>query len=679
MAKPKAKARYMVLSLLLVAVFLLYGVRLMEVQIVQGEDYRAKAERTSSKDVAIRATRGEIVDRYGRPLAVNRMGYNIIFDKAFMKADSENQTILTLIQTLTKSGEEWNDTLPLSRTAPYTFDTARPEEVASLKERLRLNVYATEQNVMDTLVERYKIEGVTPDEARLIAGVRYEMELREYSLTVPFTFAEDVSIDTVLTIEENSIDLPGVDIQDMAIREYVDGTIAPHILGRIGPIYAEEYAELKEKGYSYNDVVGKEGIEKVFEDYLRGEDGVRTIEQNARGDEITSSVREEPKPGNTVVLTIDKHLQQVAQNSLEARIKELQQTAKAGNGAESQAGAAVVLNVKTGEVLAMATYPSYNLNTFKTDYNNLVKDELQPLFNRATQGLYMPGSTFKPVVAIGGLEEGTVEPSSTVTCTRVYNFWESYPATCMGYHGATNVMKALQVSCNIYFYDVGRRLGIDNINKYAHQLGLGVKTGLELPEKAGVISNPQYRKELAENNPKLDGTWYPGNVAQAAIGQLDTAVTPLQLAQMAATIANNGVRYNSRLVQSVMSNDYDQVIKNFESVVANDLNAKQSTMDAVRQGMLMASKPGGSASGTFGSYPIDIASKTGTPQAGKTVNNAAFVAFGPYENSEIAVSVVVEKGGSGYLVGPILKDIFDAYFFSKSDAQKPVVENTLLP
>ena len=661
------------LSILTVAC-LLFALALMNVQIVHGKDYSELATKGTTRTQVILAARGELVDRYGRPIVQNKVGYNVTLDKAYLTRGEENEIILRLLDLLEQADEEWIDKLPITTEAPFAFYEGQEDAIAKLKDFLEVGVYTGVEDVMSWLIERYGLEEYTPEEQRRLAGVRYQMERQGFSITNPYTLAEDVAISTVIQIKERSFELSGVMVVESTIREYVEGDIAPHLVGRIGPIYAEEYAELKDKGYAMNDIIGKGGIEEAFESELRGENGLRTITLNSNGEVVDSTVTQSPKPGNSIMLTIDIDIQRAAQQAMEEQILWLQENGEEGEGKEATAGAVVAIDVKTGEVLAMASYPTYNLDTFNEDYNDLLANEDNPLFNRALQGTYAPGSIFKPLVGVAGLEEGLISRYYTYTCDHVYTYYEDYQPTCLGWHPGFNVMDALRVSCNIFFYDLGRQLGIDPIVDYAEKFGLGQPTGIELPEAAGHISSPEFFDEL-------DELWNPGDVLQASIGQGKSLFSPVQLATYTATLANSGVRMRTHLVKSIKTYSLDETVEDISPEVMADVELERSTVNTIREGMIRASGQNG-YSGTsgayFGDYPIPVASKTGTPET-SAFPNGTYICYAPANDPQIAVAVVIENGFHGYWGASVAKAIFDEYFFGKTNDQLPVETDTWLP
>lgn len=674
----KLRVRIAVLVMALVVFCGLFVFRLTDYQIVNGNEYKAQATQGYTRTVTLKAPRGEIVDRNGEPLVSNRVGFNIQLDKVYLDAEKQNDVILSLINLMEQEGHDYNDSLPMAKESPYTFDAVQSSAVDRLKTDLKLNLYATEENVMEALIKKYNIVGYSPDDTRKIAGVRYEMDKKEFSITNPFVFAEDVSFETATKIQENAIQYPGVDAVETPYRQYEIDDFAPHILGTLSPIFEEEYfppddedtennslyTDLKSKGYAMNDIVGRSGIEYAAEDYLRGTNGKRTIHLDSDGNVVSTEV-EPAVSGNTVMLTLDKNLQMKTQQLLADFIENTLKKRAYGDGGDVKGGAAVVMNVKTGEILASVSYPSYTMTQYNTDYPSLKKAENNPLLNRAFYGQYRPGSTFKPSVGLSALAAHILTASDTVNCTGTYRYYTDYQPSCMGTHGPTNIVHALEVSCNIYFYDVGRRLGIDKLNEYVRKLGFGGKTGVEIGEATGILSSPEYRDQLHAKYPDCE-LWQEGNVLQAAIGQLDTQATPLQMVTAISTIANGGTRYQSHLIKSIKSYDMSETVKDDTPVVMDTIETEEENFQAVRDGMLASSLTGTSRY-IFANYPIKIASKTGTPENTGTISdNIAYVAFGPYEDPEIAVAICIEQGGSGYYAAPLCRDIFNAYFYPET-------------
>ncbi|MEG2082638.1 MAG: penicillin-binding transpeptidase domain-containing protein, partial [Oscillospiraceae bacterium] len=576
------KTRVNILVAMVMMVFCIFSIKLVQYQIIDGEENFEKSNTSIKFRQNITAARGDIVDCYGVPIASSQPVFNVIFNKAYIQNSQTNNRIMETLWVLDNNGETINDILPLTDTQPYKFIEEKDAEIARMRTTLELNIYATEEDVMKKLTQRYSLEDIPQENRRAVGGVRYTMERDGYSLSYPYTISKNVSMDTVSIISENSRELTGVEIYETSKRYYEDGTVLPHILGTVGPIYAEEYNELKDKGYKMSDVLGKDGLEKSYEDYLKGVDGTVEIERNMYGEIVNKEVIEMPKPGNTLVLTIDSQLQKTA-NELLKKQMDILHTKESKWGKEASGISLVVLNPKTGAVLAVANYPSYDLNLYSQNYEQYAADENTPLFNRAFQGLYRPGSAFKPVVAVAALQNGLIDVNTRYNCTGRYNYYADsgwFPSCAMGRsHGNINVEEALKVSCNIFFYDLGRRLGIDTINETAHRLGLAVKTGLEIPEKVGTLSSPEQRQAAG-------GKWEGGDVIQAAIGQSDTVVTTVQLATYAATLANNGSRMSTHMIKSIEDYKGDSTIYTTPITALSQLPDINGSYDVVKQGML---------------------------------------------------------------------------------------------
>ncbi len=661
-SKKKNNPRITVLCLLLASVLFIYGTRLFDWQIIHRDKYINESLATTATYTAIQAARGEILDCYGRAFATNREAYNLVFNKIYLPDAKLNNTILTLCNLLTKAGETWEDHLPLTPSAPYTFVEGGKISSATMIRELGLAHYATPENCVDAMIETFELEGYTPQQQRTLMGVRLSMLVADYADTIPYTFAKNVSLNTVTKIEESSEKLIGVETAVVTTRDYVTGTIAPHIIGNIGPIYEEEWEELKAQGYTYNDVVGKSGMEKYAENYLRGKNGELKTLRDANGKVISTQITTQPQAGNSILLTIDRNIQQVAQESLKNLIHKLGST-NDRNTRSANAGSIVVMNVNTGAVLAAVTYPSYDMESYQNDYNSLLTHPGRPLFNRALSGIYAPGSTFKPATASVALQEGLITAGESIFCSEVYKYYEDYQPSCMHYHGSLDVVGALQVSCNYFFYECGRRLGISQLNDFCKKYGLGVKTGIELNEATGILAGRAYRESI-------NTFWSDGDTLQAAIGQSDNAFTPLQLATYIATLSNGGTRYRAHMIDEIRNYDLSQVISKTPIEVMDTTGISEEVYDVVKKGMLSVTTEG-SVSSIFADYPIQVGGKTGTATVydnGVEYNNGVFVAFAPYENPEIAVVTIVEKGGYGSGCAQPAYDIFDAYFFYQGEA-----------
>lgn len=676
MTENKKRFTFLIIVVALLALGLI--ARLFYLQIVKGEQYMAMSTQRYTTSMVEKAPRGEILDRYGKPLVTNRVGYSLMLQKTDISDEALNDVLLKIIRTLEGSEYEYSDTLPISG-EPYSFDftddndsgSADDKREAWFKDKKSLKPDMTAEEVMQVYRKAYKVgSGYTHDEERSIIGMRYELSIRGFSLASPFIIANDVDLNVVTQIKERQSEFEGVVVTKDYIRNYNEGTLAAHILGRVGKMNAQEYAEYKNSGYGYNDIVGKQGIEKLMEKNLRGTDGTQGIEQNVNGNIVTLAKDVPAVTGDYVMLTIDRDLQKVAEESLAANIAKIRAAGgspSARRGGDCNAGAAVVLDVKTGDSLACATYPTYDPAEFNKNYKTLSTDPDKPMWNRAISGTYTPGSTFKPLTAIAGLEAEVISPSEIIVDEGVYKVWKDYQPSCWIWseqhrtHGRLNVSGAIENSCNYFFYEVGRRLGIDKIDQYAADFGLGELTGIELSEeKTGNVSSPAYKEKAFKS--AEDKKWYAGDTVQTAIGQSYNSFTPIQLANYAATIANGGTRYKTNIIKNVRSSTDGAIVQEFQPTVIKQNNLRDSTLQAVKEGMKRVVDEG-SASGVFDNYPIEIGGKTGTAQVGKTVtNNAMFIAFAPFDDPEIAICVALEHGLRGANAGYVAKDILDEYF-----------------
>ena len=664
--------RRITLILLVFVCLFLCTVRLISMQIVEGDNYLAQTEISYTASQEIIATRGQIFDSAGRVMTTNRPVYRVIVQKAFLPSANRNDILLKAVNVLRASGEKWNDTAPISFTEPFEFTGSDNELLRDFKSRIIVNADATPDNCVSALAKKYDIdtEKYTREEVRLIGGVRYEMEKRDFSYENRFTLADDVSVDTVIKIKELVMKLPGVDTVEESTREYVITDSAPHVLGAVGAISPEEYAKLKSDGYGYNDIVGKYGTESAMESVLRGTNGMRTIVRNADGVALSDTITKEVSAGNSVRITIDSDEQRTLQEILANHINWLNNTADRGK--DCDAGAVVVLDAKTGAVLGMANYPTYDLKQSVEDYASVLAIEGSPMFNRCTDGLYRPGSAFKTITAADGLISGLIDRSTRCTCTGVYTYYSDYHPKCTGYHLGYNVVDCLKWSCNIFFYDLGRRLGIEELDAFAAKFGYGTDLGLEIGGLSGQMSSPEVYEKLRGES------WDSGNTLQAAIGQLDTMVTPLHLAVQALTLANDGVRLKPYVVDSVWDYDMNTMVYKTEPQTAEVIEDKNGAFGIVREGMIAVSTlvnwPTSSALWNFDGLPYSVAIKTGTPEAGSPgVYNSTVMGYYPAEDPQIAFGVVLEKGEySRYMV----RNIIDCYIYH--DYQPDIDENGLV-
>ncbi len=663
--------------------FAFFAFDLVKIQLVDGEKYDAASTAISEKTATISAARGEIVDCNGTPLVYNTQGYTLIFDAAYFPSSSEkaarNEIILSLIRYFESNSLEWIDILPLvfdtNGNIVYKEDSDSLIKEMKSADMLKLNEYATAQNCFDALIEKFELQQYTPQDQRKIASVCYGMLRIYFKIGTPYVFATDVPDETVSMVKENSNFYKGVDVRVDPVRNYADGTLAPHILGRTGAINAEEYAEKKSEGYKITDYIGKSGIESAMEQYLRGIDGVETVYTDSSG-ERTSVVTEAPVQGNNVVMTINAPLQKVTQDALRNAL--LDYAGSKGNMVDD-AGAAIVIDCRTGAILACATYPSYDISTYAENAALLNSASGSPLWNRALLSTYATGSTMKPSVAIAALEESAIVEDTTIYCSGSYEYLGQH-FKCEQSHDTrhVNVVNAIDESCNTFFYEVGKTIGIEKMNEYRILFGLGSKTGCELGEASGVLDSPEYRASLGQ-------TWLPGYTVQSAIGQAGNLFSPIQLANYCATIANGGTRYKTHFVKSIKSHDYSQTIFETQPEVVAETGISAQTLDIVKRGMLQVGTTG-YCSEYFRGAPVQIACKTGTSQEirkidGESVkiNNGFLIAFAPYENPEIAIAVVGEGMTSGVFVAPVVREICDYYFGQNGTFDDMQSEGTFIP
>ncbi|MDR0987703.1 MAG: hypothetical protein LBL98_08445 [Ruminococcus sp.] len=637
---------------LTMTLFALGVIRLMKIQVVDGSSYADEALLTRSATQVINSPRGEITDINGVKIVSNKVGYNVIIEKAFFPADNaeQNRIVVDTALILTSFDAPFIDSLPITKTRPYEFLPDRETDIAKLRKNINVQPYATASDCIEAMVLKFAIaQSYSYDDIRTICGIRHEMILRSFSLENTYTLAEDIPLEAVAKIKENTYRLDGVDVIAEAIRNVNIGDAAPHLIGTTGPVTADEYESLE--GYALNDSLGKSGIELALESELRGLKGVRTFtmyDGNVISDEITTDA----VPGHSIKLTFDIGFQREIQGILESHISWLQGQEHINKKGENATGGAIVVLDANGEnngaVLAAATYPTYNLMDYKTDYAKLNADPSLPLYNRATSGLYRPGSTFKTVTATAALNEGYIDLATTIVCNNVYHYWSDYQPRCTGWHGRINVITAIEKSCNIFFYEVGRVMGIDLIDSYAAYYGFGEASGLETGGAAGWVASPGLFEQK-----NLD--WQAGLVVQAAIGQSETNVTPMQLAVLANTLANNGKRYRPHLVDSIYDYNLTTLLDVTEPEVLFEIPEKSGiTFDSIRDGMKRAanfvhySYPNKEQYGKeyiLSDIPGGVAIKTGTPQMTSAEDTgSAFIGYYPADNPEIAFAGFIEHG-----------------------------------
>ena len=664
------KIRYNIVTIFIYIVGIILILQLFNLQIVHGQEYRETSNTRLTRESVLKAARGNILDSTGNKLVTSETSFSLELYKTKIEDSVLNNTILKTINILKSNKDEYIDNLPIA-VNPVRY-TLPEENLKSWKLSLEIDENANAQEAFDSLKKKYNITN-NDEEAIKIMAVRYEITRTGYSNIKPVEIAKDISRQSAIQIREQSNDLPGMTIATGSKVKYTSGNLASHILGQVGPI-SEEELKGKEDRYSLNDIVGKTGVEYIFEDYLKGTDGIKQIDMAVDGTVTEEYVTEEAVAGSDVVLTIDENLQKVAEEALKKNID------KIANGgfyktSPANAGAVIVMNVKTGEVLAMASYPDYNPQLFIDGISQEQYDsykEGKNLVNRAISGVYSPGSIYKMVTATAGLETGAITTKTKINDTGVYPkfgnpvcwYWRSYRRG----HGYLNVTQAIQKSCNYFFYETGYRAGIENIVKYAEYYGLGMKTGIELlGEETGTISRPEIVEARGE-------VWTPGYTLSAAIGQGDNGFTPIQMARYISSLANGGNRVDVTLIKNIMKPDGTEVDKKelenyvnerlgYTPTEVEDLNIKEENIDAILEGMKGVTEDGGTAYSTFAGFDIEVAGKTGSAETGDPDKvNGWFVGFAPFDDPEISVTVLIENAGSGGFTAETARDIMAEYF-----------------
>lgn len=670
---PSRRRVYVLLGFFCAFLVLFFAV-LYDAQVVHGSENRARSITSNTASETVTASRGIITDRNGKVLVSNRLAYTLVVDKSSFGKDEAalNDAIWQLIQLCQEQGVTWNDTLPMTTgSSPQLTSKSLNESFREYLDDNKLPTDGGSAEVLAAMRKLYKVDdSYTDAQARLIVGVRYELDGRS-----SYTFAEDVSTELLGRITDGKY--RGVTIKTAAARVY-NTKLAAHILGTVGAIWQEEwrsdestgYVGYADKGYNMNDLVGKDGVEKAFEEYLHGKDGKRLITTDENGKITGELYTREPQPGGTVALTIDIDLQQVVEDTLASTIQGM-----IDKDSNERGGAAAVIQVGTGEVLAMASYPTYDLETFNQDYDELVKDERLPMFNRATQGVYAPGSTFKLCTSVAALEEGIITPSTIIEDKGIYTYYVDPQPMCWIWrqahttHGRINVSQAIVDSCNYFYYEVGRLTGIKKLDEYATAFGLGQSTGIEIGDVSGVLASPEW----AEAH---DREWTDGQTITAAIGQSYNLFTPLQLANYVATLVSGGEHYEAHLLKNVKSYDNSRVVDVYGKGPLNDLNISDSTMAAVTKGMHDLTYD--SLRSAFSRCVVEAGAKTGSAQVGTDIANGTFVAYAPYDDPEIAIAIVVEKGGSGSLLANAAVDIINAWFTRDGTGATAAGEDALM-
>ncbi len=681
MNQHKFSFRVGVLILLIAVMAGIFGVRLYDVQVTQASQVDHTPSGSHTYRTRVTAARGEILDRNGKVLIGNRASYNLTLIYAIVfSAENPNENLRKLTNLCNELGLEMTDHFPVTMEKPYTYTTDEYSSTWNSYFKAFLDERGWDSDISaPQLIRRLKDTYHLPadwteEEARRVISIRYELDLRRWTSLPTYVLLNDVDSVSLAAITE--LNIPGVNVETSTVRQY-NTTYAAHILGRIGLMNAEEYEIYKEKDYAMDAYVGKEGLERAFEDDLHGTDGLRVTTISADGTVLEEYYKTMPQAGKNIELTIDIDLQKVSEDALKAHILSLRE-----DDGDAEGGAVVVQQVKTGQILACASYPTFDPATYSQKYNELLETDFAPLYNRALQAAYPPGSTYKMVTTIASIDSGTIGRWVEIEDKGIYRRFEDvgYTPRCMLYttagatHGYVNAMEALAVSCNYYFYEVGYQTGITKIDEVAKALGLGEATGVELDESVGRRANAETKKLLYSKG--YDG-WYDADTVAAAIGQSENRFTPMQLACYTSALANHGTRYKATFLQRVLSSDYSELLYESTPVVASQLNISDEAYAAYTEGMrLSVTWANGTSHYYLGDYDVAVCAKTGTAEhGGNGSDNAAYVLYAPADDPQIAIAVYVEKGTPGSRLAKVARAILDAYFSTSSNVDTVPAEN----
>ena len=672
--------RYNIVTIFTYIIGIILIIQLFNLQIIHGSEYREQSNTRLTRESVLEAARGEILDRSGNLLVTSSQKFNLELYKTKIDNATLNNTILKIINVLDKYSVSYTDSFPIS-IDPFEFKIS-DDNLKSWKKNYNIDENATAEETFYKFKDKYKIENEDITEVRKILSIRYAIAKEGYSSTKALTIAKDIPREAVAEFSEDGDKFPGINISVQPVRQYTQGTLASHILGYASKISDTEYKEKKDE-YNQNDIIGKTGIEFLFEKYLRGKKGTKQIDMAVDGTITAEVVDKEAIAGSDIVLTIDSKLQKIAEEALKNNIEKIK-SGGFGKVYDAKGGSCVVMNVKNGEILAMASYPDYNPQSFADgisaeEWKSYSENVSYPLLNKTIQSAYEPGSIFKMVTAMAALESGNITLSERINDVGVYKKYGT-DWKCWYYtdyhrgHGYLNVVGAIEKSCNFFFYETADRMGIDTLAKYAKFFGLGVKTGIELPgEVSGTLASKEYTKSI-------DRSWNPGDTINAAIGQGYNKFTPLQMTKYISIIANGGNNINVSIIKNIQNADGTTVSKdeinkfvNEKLGISSEENAEDITLNseylnAVKEGMKsVTSGESGTAYVRFKNFNIEVGGKTGSAEAGQDSNgndivNAWFAAFAPYDDPEIAVVVMVENGGHGNYTAEAVRDIMAEYF-----------------
>ena len=672
--------RYNIITIISYVIGVILIIQLFNLQIVHGSSYREQSNTRLTRESVLEAARGEILDRSGNVLVTSNQKFNLELYKSKIDTETLNETILKIINVLEKYEVKYIDNFPIN-IEPFEFSIT-DEALVKWKKNNNIDENSNAEQAFYKIKDKYKINTNDVLEARKIMAIRYAISQEGYSSTKALTIANNIPREVVAELSENGDDFPGINIYVQPTRQYNEGNLASHILGYAAKISDKEYQERKDT-YEQNDIIGKTGIEKIFEEYLRGKKGTKQIDMAVDGTITAEVISEEAIAGSNIVLTIDSKLQKIAEEALKNNIEKIR-SGGFGKAYDAKGGSCVVMNVRTGEILAMASYPDYTPQSFadgisQEEWTSYSENEAHPLLNKTMQSAYEPGSIFKMVTATAGLESGVIDLGTRINDTGVYRKYNA-EWNCWHYtdyhsgHGSLNVIGAIEKSCNYFFYETADRMGIDVLDKYARYFGLGVKTGVELPDEiSGVLASKEYVQSI-------NRSWNPGDTINAAIGQGYNKFTPLQMTKYISIIANGGNNIDVSIVKTIQNSDGTQVLKDKINEyareklgISNDnqgeeIHLNQQYLNAVKQGMKsVTSGEAGTAYVRFKDFNIPVGGKTGSAEAGKDANNrdivnAWFAAFAPFDTPEIAVVVMVENGGHGNYTAEAVRNIMAEYF-----------------
>ena len=689
----RIKLRCIIVTLLFAMAVGFFSVRMYGIQ-VQNENAGLNQASTYTTISRVTAARGEILDRNGNVLVTNRASYNLVFNNyVFSNSSGKNEALRRLVNLCVSQGIAYTEHFPITMEKPYEYTTDQLSDTWRNHFKRFLNYREWDSDMsapqlMKQLRQAYRLPNDwTDEEVRRVIGLRYELELRSDITNLSnYVLIQDVDSDALSAILE--LNTPGLTVESSTVREYAT-KYAAHILGFTGLMDAEQYEYYKELGYAMDASVGQSGFEKAFEEFLHGTDGTKVTTEDSAGNVVSEYYKVQPQAGSNVEVSIDLDLQIAGEEALEQVILKLRENGIGSDkdGMDAEGGAVVAIEVKTGKILACASYPTYDPNSYFSDYNQLLETDFDPLYNRALQATYAPGSVYKMAVAIAACNEGVIDRNTIIEDLGIYTRFESPQPRCMLYttsggtqtHGEINVMEALAVSCNYYFYEAGRRTGLSAIDKVAKDLGLGENTGIELYEDTGRRANRETKAEIYANTPDQAG-WYDADTVLMSIGQSENRFTPMQLCTYTAALANRGVRYRSTFLNRVISHDYQQLLKETQPEVVSTCQISDEAFTAYNQGMRMAVTQG-SVRAYMENYPVAVCAKTGTAEHGSAgSDNASFVCYAPQDDPEIAIAVFVEKGAQGGNLSNVAMAILDAYFNQTTAGNEKITgENTVLP